>query len=586
MKLFRDDMTRLSHCPVSMDSSRRGLRFRFSVLLLLLSIVLHCPAAHADNSLVLNTRNSVVRVVELFFANGELCSWGFGTGIVVGNNTNQYVLTNRHVVAWEEAVNELKAELGTSDIGVEVCILSEGKTAQSIPVTRENITLCSTDDLALIRLPGKLKNKEPATLGDSSDIEVTDTVYAIGFPAFVEEGIDKSRYETTRLETALLQEYPSETENMTVSKGTVSKKDVRIDGCLYIQHEASFAPGNSGGPLVDENGHVIGVNTMTNTDFQTAARALYSIDVSSAKRFLEQCHVPFSKGTRLEGTIHRYFKWILVGIVLLFVVLYFLKKKRPASSPAPLPKHPDTINDVLTRIYSSPGSDKLKVLTNPDYFVEQLAKYYKPAFKNDCRILEKASRGGLGKIIRQYQDQNAIPRNSDKINIQSELVNRCGFTPDEAARVISLYFDMVGWDGSIHAASTSTGHASSANASSSYASGSGTSKGTSSVTFEDVLRSMYLHSDQTRILSDPDYLIEMLTRYYRPEFKADCQLMEKASRSGLGAVIWQYMQQGAEPSGSESEKLVTELCNRCGFSRDEAKRAIRMYGSMVGWSRY
>ncbi|MBF0105672.1 MAG: trypsin-like peptidase domain-containing protein [Deltaproteobacteria bacterium] len=92
-------------------------------------------------------------------------------------------------------------------------------------------------DLAVIKIP--VKNLPVARLGDSSKIETGDIVFAIGSPF----GFEHS-----------------------VSSGIISddKRDVAIEGVVYadmIQTDAAINVGNSGGPLIDVQGRVIGINT-------------------------------------------------------------------------------------------------------------------------------------------------------------------------------------------------------------------------------------------------------------------------------------------------------------------------------------
>jgi serine protease Do len=73
------------------------------------------------------------------------------------------------------------------------------------------------------------------TLNFNTDVaHVGTTVYAIGNPLGLEG---------------------------TVTKGIVSANRVNSSGVKYVQIDASLNPGNSGGPLVDESGRVVGVNT-------------------------------------------------------------------------------------------------------------------------------------------------------------------------------------------------------------------------------------------------------------------------------------------------------------------------------------
>ena len=620
-------------------------RFMAFALVLLIVFLYDCEPVFAENSSVKKVRNSVVRVVNVPFVDGRTQKdyWSHGTGIVVGSEENQYVLTNRHVAEWEQTVEALRRFTGSSDVTVVLYILSEGNSTIRVPVSSGKVKLSSADDLALISLDSKIEDRKPAVFGDSSDTDVTDKVYAIGFPGLAEVITDKEDYETSHLETYLHQQFPSDMKDMTVTDGTVSKTDVKINGSAYVQHEANISPGNSGGPLVDDYGHVVGINTLMTWNNANVSKEHYAIDVRTIRRFLEENNVSYEKGTPLDGLFLRYLPWIVGVIIVLLIAGFYLKKMLPATlSGGPSGKTtapgvhygpsgasttqggfagkttapgvhygpsgasttqggfagksmasggsyrpsgassaqggagvvppPNSISDVLTRIYSSPGSDKLRILTNPEYFIEELKKYYLPAFRKDCQILEKASRSGLGKIILQYQNQKEIPGDSDKKMIIDQMVKQCGFSESDAARAMTLFFGMVGWDGSIHTNGKSPVH------------GGGSMAGTSSpMPISDVLRKLYQSADQGRLLRDPDYFVGQLASHYHPDYKEDARILEKAARSGLGLIMLQYIQQNSIPSAQEVDKLSKELCNRCGFSSKDAKRAIYLYGYMVGW---
>ena len=47
-----------------------------------------------------------------------------------------------------------------------------------------------------------------------------------------------------------------------ISEGLVSSNKRRLDGAVYLQHSAAVNPGNSGGPLLDEFGRVVGIVTL------------------------------------------------------------------------------------------------------------------------------------------------------------------------------------------------------------------------------------------------------------------------------------------------------------------------------------
>jgi S1-C subfamily serine protease len=141
---------------------------------------------------------------------------GAGSGIIIA--PDGYILTNGHVVH------------GAKQIDVQ---LTDG---QKMPASVVGIDMAT--DLAAIRVPGS--GLPFSSLGDSNALRVGHIVIAIGNPM----GFDSS-----------------------VSNGVVSSLGRALrsqDGRLIeniIQHTAPLNPGNSGGPLVNTRGQVIGINT-------------------------------------------------------------------------------------------------------------------------------------------------------------------------------------------------------------------------------------------------------------------------------------------------------------------------------------
>lgn len=70
----------------------------------------------------------------------------------------------------------------------------------------------------------------------------------------------------------------------TFSRGIVTYSDRVLEGIHYIQHDAAISKGNSGGPLIDEYGKVVGVNTMTVSDAQNLN---FAITISELYTFYE-----------------------------------------------------------------------------------------------------------------------------------------------------------------------------------------------------------------------------------------------------------------------------------------------------------
>jgi putative serine protease PepD len=169
--------------------------------------------------------SSGVVAIKAVTAEGE----DTGTGIVLNNKG--LILTNDHVV---EGASSIVAGPGKSS----------GVTRTATLVGEE-----ANQDLALIQINPSGLGLKPLNLVSSSSVQVGDSVYAIGNPYGLDETL------TRGIVSALGRE---------ISAPDGSK----ITGA--IQTDAALNPGNSGGPLLDEQGEVIGVNSQIASD---AARA-------------------------------------------------------------------------------------------------------------------------------------------------------------------------------------------------------------------------------------------------------------------------------------------------------------------------
>lgn len=151
-----------------------------------------------------------------------------GSGILL--SADGYILTNAHVV---RASKEVKVQL---NIRVEKQAREQGDRSMNRAITGKVVGVDRDSDLAVVKID---KTNLPfLTLGDSDELKQGQIVLALGNPF----GLDNS-----------------------VSMGVVSAVSRQIKGddpMVYIQTDAPINPGNSGGPLLDADGHVIGINTL------------------------------------------------------------------------------------------------------------------------------------------------------------------------------------------------------------------------------------------------------------------------------------------------------------------------------------
>jgi putative serine protease PepD len=153
---------------------------------------------------------------------------GSGSGIIL--TSDGQILTNNHVV-------DVAAQGGSLTVS-----FNDGTHAPARVLGTDPLT-----DTAVIQAED-VEGLTPATIGDSANVDVGQQVVAVGSPF----GLDATV--TSGIVSAL---------GRPVNVGT----DAQGNATVYpaIQTDAAINPGNSGGPLVDMNGHVIGINSSIRT---------------------------------------------------------------------------------------------------------------------------------------------------------------------------------------------------------------------------------------------------------------------------------------------------------------------------------
>lgn len=154
---------------------------------------------------------------------GILAGDRYGAGIIV--DRSGLVLTNLHVI---QGIDKLSVLL-LGDESLEATLVAQAGDL----------------DLALLRLPRALP--EAAELGSSKSVQVGDEVLAVGSPRKM---------------------------FFSVSRGTVSYLNRKLDSVQYLQTDLPINAGNSGGPLLDREGRVVGVVSFILRDSQGIAFAL------------------------------------------------------------------------------------------------------------------------------------------------------------------------------------------------------------------------------------------------------------------------------------------------------------------------
>lgn len=243
----------------------RFLSALFLVAAALLWLAAPMSGARADQQDIAAVARSVVRVV-IIATDGEHAYFvGHGSGFAVAPDK---VLTNAHVV-------ELLRTEKNLAIGI---IPSEGKASYGGRIAAYS----PGNDLALVQMK---EGRLPVSTFFAGAVSDGQHVTAIGYPAAVD------RAQGLNLDQLVKPLSPVKTSG-TVSMGRASHD---FDTLL---HTAPMAQGNSGGPLVDDCGRVLGVNSF-GSEAESDADAEFGFAVSNREvaSFLRQAGVPFQHTT-------------------------------------------------------------------------------------------------------------------------------------------------------------------------------------------------------------------------------------------------------------------------------------------------
>jgi S1-C subfamily serine protease len=249
---------------------------------------------HEDNAMSAAV-GFVVVGIQAVLPDGETRQRPLFSGSCFAVTPTGYLLTNRHVV---ESLDELKDPELHEDVRAKwnldfqsyvwVFFAGEQSVAQVAYVS-------SKFDLAVLKIPRAVR--VCFRLAASPAEQRGADVYAAGFPGLGSIALSASEVQKEMQADDALSDhfdiksrFKSRDFEFTLTKGTVGRIFSDADGERWVQHEAVIRHGNSGGPLINESGLVVGINTasqQSDGDVQTNL----SQEISQFRQELD-FHVP------------------------------------------------------------------------------------------------------------------------------------------------------------------------------------------------------------------------------------------------------------------------------------------------------
>ncbi len=234
----------------------------FAVLLIACSCLSFISCSKYSSSELFDYVKDSVAEIITYDKKGN--AYGLGSGFVYSEDGK--IITNYHVIK-----NGYSAKVALN--GVEYPV-------KSVLAYDEKI------DVAVLKIEANNLHVVPIC---SDEIKTGDIVYAMG---------------------------SSNGFSATISNGIVSHADREMDGVTYVQHNAAISPGNSGGPLINEYGEIIGINTFSIVDSQNLNFAIsvtelynlvYATELTMYEFFMKECD-PLSKLKNYMQSSGRYYE--------------------------------------------------------------------------------------------------------------------------------------------------------------------------------------------------------------------------------------------------------------------------------------
>lgn len=262
----------------------------FLLAVILLVTMLPLAASASSFPEVLAQAKKGVAKIYARGSDGRYWSSWSGTGFAVGDTgkDSDVFLTNWHVVTGD-------GEYSVSQVRVwilkENCQISDAN-GEPDPMNSVECEVLKTTtgypDYAIIRAKTPISGYEAMPLLRSDEVPDGATVYALGYPAVV-GNVSVNKYGI---------------DDITSTNGIISQhmQFTLADNTWVLTHTAQISGGNSGGPLITENGAVIGLNTYGFGNQDTGMNRYCAVYIDYAMDGLDELGLPYSLyGEEAEG---------------------------------------------------------------------------------------------------------------------------------------------------------------------------------------------------------------------------------------------------------------------------------------------
>lgn len=299
--------------------------------------------AETTNQAVMNDTTGVIQV-KVFYNSPDPAvapqAVQSGSGFLINDST---VITCNRVVNMEpQNVSYWCEVLGVSSTDFLNRLTIGVSVLRDLTVTATIKQASAEVDFAILTLQSQLYDRTYLPIRSSATVKQTEAVYALGFPGEVED-------------VQIVNTYTS--DDVTIINGQVNKLN-NVGGVDYVQTNTRITNRDSGAPLVDENGYVIGICKGITTDGMDA-NYFYAIAIDQLTRALDSLGIEYTKAGDITPVVS--------------------PTPGPDLTPAPIPTIAPTVEPATDKAALSKLLTELQGSVEPKDYTEETAKTYTDA---------------------------------------------------------------------------------------------------------------------------------------------------------------------------------------------------------------
>lgn len=293
------------------------------VLICLVAMLAIPASAKTDLPTVISqAKEGVVKLLAVGFDSyGNVANAVVGSGFAVGQRGSapEYFVTNWHVAS--AYISDINYAFDSNHVRIWIMLdnftISDvtglPSEATSVECSIVRISESGYPDYAILRAARPVTECRPLAIRSSESVKQGETVVALGCPAVLDE-----------------QSLSVGSKDITSTTGTVARHMTMTNAgnTNAIVHNANISGGNSGGPLIDENGNVIGLNTYSIVDSYSCA--IYSDYVMQALNELGISYMTAGSSISVVTVAAA-----AIAVAAVAVAIYFLLRNRKSAEKNP-----------------------------------------------------------------------------------------------------------------------------------------------------------------------------------------------------------------------------------------------------------